>query len=253
MDDPMDVVAIGAHPDDVELWAGGTVCSLTAADARVAIVDLTLGELGSRGTVELRRKEARKAADILGVAERVNLELPDGNIENTPANRLQLIRALRRYRPRLVLIGAPECRHPDHKAATDLSVAAIFQAGLSKIKTVGPDHLPQEPHRPDHVLQYMQAIAFEPTLSVDVTAFWDQRTRAVRAFESQFHNPDYRSAAEEPETYISNPDFFEWMESRARYYGYPIGARYAEPFLYRQGPIGVDDLQSLLSRSRRFK
>ncbi len=253
MNESVDVLAIGAHPDDVELWAGGTVCSLTARGASVAIVDLTEGELGSRGTVETRRTEAKQAADILGVSERVNLGIADGDIENSAGNRLLLIRQLRRLRPTIVLVGAPDCRHPDHIAATELSTAAIFHSGLRKIESDAQDGSTQHPYRPDHVLHYMQAIPFQPTLVVDISEFWEQRTRAVRAFKSQFHNPDYQPRPDEPETYVSSLQFFEWMEARARTYGYPIGAEYAEPFLYRHGPVGVTDLRELLSRVRQFK
>ncbi len=250
---PVDVVAIGAHPDDVELWAGGTICSLTARGHRVTIIDLTEGELGSRGTVETRREEAANAAEILGVTERANLCLPDGDIRDTAENRLRLIKLLRGFAPKVVLVGAPECRHPDHTAATALSISAIYFAGLRRIETTGVDGAGQLPHRPDHVLHYMQAIPFTPTFSVDVSEYWDQRLRAMRAFRTQFFHPDNEPGSGEPETYVSNPAFFEWMEARAKSFGYPVGAKFAEPFLYRNGPVGVDDLMTVLSKARDFK
>ena len=249
----IDVLAIAAHPDDVELWAGGTICSLTARGLAVGIIDLTQGELGSRGSVEERREEAAAAATIMGVRVRENLKIPDGNIENNLRNRLLLIQQIRRYRPTTVLVGAPVCRHPDHGAATELATASVFYAGLRKIETHDSVGTPQEPYRPDHVLHYMQSIPFDPTFVVDVSDFWDQRTRAVQAFKSQFFNADYEAKSDEPETYVSNPAFFEWTEARARSYGYPIGAQFAEPFLYRNGPVGLDDLTSVLARKRTFK
>lgn len=251
--DAVDVLAVGAHPDDVELGAGGTICSITARGYRVAIVDLTQGELGSRGTVAGRRHEAEAAARVMKVEERVNLAIPDGNIENNEDNRLLVIREIRRLRPRIMLVGAEICRHPDHRAATELAVAAAFFAGLRRIEVPDLDGTLLKPHRPDHVLHYMQAVSFEPTLLVDVSDFWDRKIEAIRAFESQFFNPDYEPSAEEPDTYVSNRDFFEWIEARARAWGYPIGARYAEPFLYRHGPVGVDDLMTVVARTRTFR
>lgn len=253
MKDTVDVLAIGAHPDDVELWVGGTICSLTSQGYSVAIVDLTQGELGSRGSVDTRREEAAEAAQILGVSSRENLEIPDGNIQNDVENRRRLIEAIRRLRPRTVLVGAPAGRHPDHPAATRLAVSAMYYSGLRRIETTASDGSRQKPHRPDHVLHYMQAVTFEPTLVVDVSDYWEQRTKAVKAFRSQFFNADYVPAEDEPETYVSNEDFLEWIEARARSFGYPVGARFAEPLLYSNGPLGVRDLGAVLSSSRRFR
>ncbi len=248
----LDMLAFAAHPDDVELCAGGTVCLLTRAGRRVGIVDLTAGELGSRGTPTSRREEARRAGEILGLSTRDNLGLPDGNIENTDQNRLRVIEVVRKYRPRVVLAGAPECRHPDHRNATRLVVDALFYSGLRRIETTSGG-VPQVPHRPDHVLHYMQVIPFEPTLVVDVSEVWAQRQKALTAFKSQFFSAEYDPSEGEPETYVSNEGFFKWVEARARHYGYPIGAEFGEPLLYRQGPLGVSDLSFLLERDRPFK
>ncbi len=253
MSDQLDVLALAAHPDDVELCAGGTMCLLARQGYRTGVVDFTRGELGTRGTPELRMQEAEKAAGIMGLAARENLGLPDGNIENSPDNRFRLIRAVRRYRPRIVLVNPMECRHPDHGAAARLAVDALFYAGLRKIETAEDDGAPQEPWRPHHVLHYMQTLPFEPTLVVDVSEVWEQRVQALQAFASQFFNPGYRPAEDEAETFISNPAFFEWIEARARSYGYQIGATYGEPFLYRNGPPGVTDLVGALSREKPFR
>ena len=248
-----DVVAFGAHPDDVELFAGGTICSMVDRGARVGIVDLTRGELGSRGTPELRAKEAAAAADILGVSVRMNLAIPDGDIQNTPDNRLKVVRVLRAIRPGVILINAPECRHPDHRDAARLISDAAFHAGLTKIETRGDDGAAQEPWRPHHVLHYIQSIELDPTLVVDVTPYWEQRTRALLAYSSQFHSPDYVAGEDEPETFISNPAFLKWVEARMRVAGYRIGAEYGEPFVYRHGPMGTDDLMGMLSKGKPFR
>ncbi len=243
---PIDVLAVAAHPDDAELFAGGTLCLLGKQGYRTAVVDLTEGELGSRGSRTLRREEAARASVVMGLACRVNLEIPDGNIANTSENRMKLIRVVRRLRPRIVLAGAPTCRHPDHEDAMRLTVAALFSSGLRKIETTDDEGTEQDPHRPEHVLHYMQNVPFEPTLVVDVSEVWDQRISAIRAFKSQFFNPSYEAGEDEPETYVSNSEYLGWIESRARFYGYPVGAMYGEPYLYRQGPLRVTNLPGLL-------
>lgn len=251
----LDVLALAAHPDDVELCAGGTVCLLTRQGYAVGIADFTRGQLGSRGTPEGRMEEAERAASIMDLAARDNLGLMDGQIENTRANQLKIIRLVRRYRPHLVLLNAPEGRHPDHVDAAELSADALFYSGLRKIETEDEDEdgTPQEPWRPHHVLHYMQAVSFEPTVVVDVSGVWEQRTRALQAFRSQFFNPGYEASEDEPDTFISNPAFFEWVEARARTYGYAVGATYGEPFLYRHGPFGTGDLMATFGGEKRFR
>lgn len=249
----LDVLAFGAHPDDVELCAGGTICSLTKQGYAVGVVDLTRGQLGSRGTPELRDEEARRASEIMRLEVRKNLGMMDGSIENTREHQLQIIRVVRAYRPHIALVGSLECRHPDHGAAARLCVDALFYAGLRKIETRGEDGRTQEPYRPHHVLHYMQAIEFEPTFVVDVGDVWEERMEAMRAYRSQFYNPQYEPGEEEPETFVSNEGFFRWIEARARTYGYRIGAEYGEPFLYRHGPVGVRDLAAVLKSEKRFR
>jgi N-acetylglucosamine malate deacetylase 1 len=249
----LDVLALAAHPDDIELCAGGTMCLLASQGYRTGIIDFTRGELGSRGTPELRDTEAAEAASIMGLSYRRNLGLPDGDIRNEAHNQRSLIRLVRETRPHIVLINAPDCRHPDHVAAAELATSALFYGGLRKIETRSDDDLPQEQWRPHHVLHYMQSVPFTPSLVVDVSSVWDQRMAALKAFKSQFFNPDYEPALDEPETFVSNPEFFEWITARARTYGYHIGATFGEPFLYRHGPIGVTDLVRSLERERPYR
>ena len=197
-------------------------------------------------------EEAAAAAEILGLAVRENLGLPDGDVQNTKANQRAVIRAVRRHRPQIVLTTAEVVRHPDHGDATRLSVDALFYGGLAKVETFEDDGTPQEPWRPHHVLHYMQALDFEPTFVVDVSSVWERRMEALLAFRSQFYQPD-ADGDDGPETYISNPRFLAWVEARARVYGYRIGADFGEPLLYRHGPVGVDDLVATLSREKPFR
>lgn len=253
MSEPLDVLALAAHPDDVELCCGGTMCLLANQGYRTGVVDFTRGELGTRGTPEGRAEEAAAAASVMGLAVRENLGIPDGDIQNTRENQLKVIRSIRRWRPGIVLTTAEKVRHPDHGAATQLSVDAMFYAGLAKIETQDSDGTPQEPWRPQHVLHYLQALDAEATFVVDVSDVWERRMEALLAFKSQFYVPGDDASDDGPQTYISNPDFLAWVEARARVYGYRVGATYGEPFVYRHGPVGVTDLVALLSRERPFR
>ncbi len=249
----LDVLAFGAHPDDVELSCGGTICLLVKQGYRVGIVDFTRGELGSRGTPELRAQETAEASRILGVHVRENLGIPDGQIASTEEHRNKVIRALRTYRPHILLVNAPECRHPDHCHASKLAIEACFYAGLRRIETYDTEGNLQEPWRPAHVLHYVQAVPLTPTLVVDVSQVWECRIRALRAYRSQFFHEEYQSGEEEPQTFISQPEFWHWIEARARSYGYLIGATYAEPFVYHHPPFGVEDLVATFRRPQPFK
>ena len=235
----LDVLAIGAHPDDIELTCAGTVIKLIKQGRKVGIVDLTEGELGTRGSREIRSEEARQATAILGVSARENLMIPDGNIQPTMENRLKLIAAIRHYRPEILLIPHSLERHPDHQRAHELSKEAWFYAGLEKIQTIR-DKTPQEPFRPRSYYHYMQVYEFTPSFVVDITAEYDQRMEAVRAFKSQFHNPK----SNERQTFLSQPDFMDMLRTRFEYYGDRIGVKYGEPF-YSTNLVGISDILSL--------
>jgi len=240
----LDVLAIGAHPDDVELAAGGTLCLLVRQGYTVGALDLTEGELGTRGTVETRRLEAQAAAGLMGLHVREQLGLPDGGIIPDAPGCEKLVGALRRLQPRVILTHPTECRHPDHAGAAQLVRRACFFSGLKKIDTG------EAPWRPQHVAHFEEVLPFVPTLVVDVSDVWEQRMRAMQAYASQFFNPGYTS--EEPETFVSNRSFFEWVDARARAHGHTIGVRYGEAFQYR-GPIGTDNLLRVLQMEKAFR
>ena len=247
---PVDVLVTAAHPDDAELCIGGTLIKLVQQGHRVAVVDFTRGELGTRGTPETRLQESADASHILGLTARENLGLPDGNLENTDAHRRAVIGAIRRYRPHMLLINAPDCRHPDHPAAARLATEANFYAGLAQIETAPGE----APHRAAHMLHYMQSVEFEATLVVDVSEQWAQRMEAFFAFRSQFGGADRAEDDDDgPQTFISNPAFAAWIEARARSFGYRVGATFGEPLLYRHGPFGTDDLMAVFAKDRTFK
>lgn len=250
---PLDVLAFAAHPDDVELSAGGTMCLLAQQGYKTGIVDLSRGELGSRGTPAMRLEESKAASKILGISARERLDIPDGDLANTKANQLKVLRTIRKHKPHIILLNAPFDRHPDHGNAAQLVLDAAFYAGLRMVETKEEDGTPQDPWRPDHALHYMQTTPFEPTLIVDVSDVWEQRMEAMQAFKSQFFNPEYKPKADEPQTFISNPDFFSWIEARAQTLGHMIGAKYGEAFLYPQGPIAVSDLMQTFARKKAFK
>lgn len=228
----LQVLAIVAHPDDAELGCGGTLAHLARLGQRVGILDLTRGELGSRGTPALREQEAAKAGQILGITTRRNAGLPDGGLDPAnPEQRLAVIRILRELRPHTVITCWPEVRHPDHRHASQLVEQASFRAGLFKLDTG------TEPFRPSQLLYYMEHYPFEPTLVVDVTDDYATKTEAILAYSSQFFaDPDTDS--DQPATHLTRPEFLEGVDARARAYGELAGFRYGEPFRSR-GPLAV--------------
>jgi bacillithiol biosynthesis deacetylase BshB1 len=228
---PVDVLAIAAHPDDVELTCAGTLVMLARRGRRFGIVDLTGGEMGTRGTAATREAEARRGAEILGADFRETLDLHDGGLETGRAAELAVIEVIRRERPRLVLTSYPEDRHPDHARAGRLVTDAGYYAGLRKLETAHPAHRPQQ------VLYFSTFLLQEPSLVVDVTPAMDVRRAAVRAFASQFHDP----ASKEPSTLLSQESFLEKVEARARHFGMLVGVEFAEGFVSRRPPR-VDDL-----------
>ena len=240
----MDILIFGAHPDDIELCCGGTVKKLTNDGHSVTLVDLTHGEMGTRGTPELRQKEAEKASQLLGVENRMNIGLPDGGLHNNAEYRIPIIKVIRTFQPHICFITAPEDRHPDHTHATELLIDAIYFSGLKNIETLDDENKPQEKWRPHHVLHYMQDRPFEPDLVIDITETLQDKIDAVLAYGSQFNVPDEQGE----ETYISSSRFFKNIEARARHYGHLIGTEFGEPFKYQGGPIPVQDF-SLFEQS----
>lgn len=238
----LDVLAIAAHPDDTELCCGGTLVKLAQQGKKVGVIDLTRGEMGSRGTPEKRMKESQNAAEIIGLEVRKNLGLPDTRITNTRENQLQIIEMVRTYRPHLCLVGAPSDRHPDHGNATRLALNAIFYSGLIKIESQDTEGHTQEPWRPSHTLHYMQDRPFEPDLVFDISDTFETKKKAIKAFATQF---DVQNPGDEPETYISGKRFFDGIEARARHYGHLIGTTYGEPFLYQGGPVPMNSMADL--------
>lgn len=244
----LDVLALAAHPDDTELSCSGTLSALVKQGLKVGVVDLTQGEMGSRGTPELRLMEANSAADIIGLTVRDNLGLPDCNLENSLGHREAIIQAVRMYRPDIVFINAPDDRHPDHGNAAKLSLDALFYSGLIKIHTFYPNGEPQDPWRPHHIFHYMQDRTFEPDVVFDISDTIDIKDKAILAFGSQFNisNP-----GDEPETYISSSDFFENLRARARHFGHQIGVKYGEGFKYYGGPIALKALDTFLNHKQK--
>ena len=231
---PIDLLVIGSHPDDIELTCSGTIAKLIRQRRSVVLLDLTEGELGTRGTREIRRKEAEEAARILGVTERRNLGIPDGNVEVSRDNLAKLISVIRELQPKLLLIPHSRDRHPDHVHSHQLCKEAWFYSGLKKFDaeaTIGG----LKEFRPDACFEYMQWFEFQPSFIVDVTETYETKLKAIAAYSSQFHNP----ASKEPETKLSRPQFLEMVETRSKYYGQRIGVKYGEPFYY-EGSIGVD-------------
>ncbi|MDR8390123.1 bacillithiol biosynthesis deacetylase BshB1 [Aliifodinibius sp. S!AR15-10] len=230
----LDILALAAHPDDTELCCGGTLAKLVQQGKKVGVLDLTQGEMATRGTPEDRLQESQNAADLLGLEVRKNLGLPDTRLENTREYQKQIIQVVRAYRPHVCFVGAPTDRHPDHGDATTLVLDALFYSGLTKIKTQDDEGNKQQRWRPSHILHYMQDQPFEPDLVFDISDTFELKKKAVLAFETQFH---VKNPGDDPESYISSERFFKNIEARARHYGHMIGAEYGEPFKYYNGPI----------------
>lgn len=238
----VDILAIGAHPDDVELSASGTLLRQASKGHSFGLLDLTRGELGSRGTPELRTKEAEDAAKLLGAAFREQLDIPDGLFIYSTEYMLKVVRAIRYYRPEIVLCNAPDDRHPDHGRSARLVVNACFYAGLVKVETFDHFNTAQPHWRPRAVYHYIQDKHLTPDFIVDITPYFDQKMQAILAFRSQFYNesnPDYGQ-----QTPISGKDFLEFMEAKARVFGRPAQVRYAEGFICARTPA-VEDLFAL--------
>ena len=236
----LDILVLPVHPDDAELGCAGVILKHVGMGKKVGIADITRGELGTRGSAEIRAKEAAAAAEILGIAVRENIGLPDGFFQNTPEYQLKVIEVIRKHQPDIVITNAYHDRHPDHGRASELVEASAFLAGLRKIETTF-EGKPQEAWRPNMVLHFIQDRYIEPDIVIDVTEYWDKKIESIIAYGSQFHNPEWKG---EPQTYISSPDFIRTIEGRAMEFGKSINAKYAEGFTSRK-ILGVDNLFSL--------
>ena len=217
----LDILVMAAHPDDAELSCSGTILKHIAAGKKVGIIDFTRGELGTRGTPEIRLQESTDATKILGLHARENLGIRDGFFRNDEESQLKLIEVIRKYQPDIVLANALEDRHPDHGKGAQLAIDACFLSGLRQIKT---GDLPA--WRPTQVYHYIQDRYIEPDFVVDISAHWDQKETAIRAFKSQFFDP----SSKEPASYISSPDFLHFIQARAMEMGHKIGVKYGEGF-----------------------
>lgn len=236
----LDILAFAAHPDDVELACSGTIMKHIAAGKKVGIVDLTQGEMGSRGTIESRYEEAKNSSEVMGISARVNLKMADGFFEINEDNKRLIIEQIRRFKPQVVFANAIADRHPDHGRASQLVSEACFLAGLRKIETQF-DGKSQEAHRPKAVYHYIQDYYIKPDFVIDVTPFYERKVEAIRCFKTQFYDPE----STEPQTPISGKDFLRFIESRMMEIGRPIGAKYAEGFTVERF-IGVENVFDLI-------
>lgn len=239
----VDILAIGVHPDDVELGCSGTIINEIRRGKKVGIIDLTEGELGTRGTAQTRSQEAASAAMIMGVHARENLQMRDGFFENDEAHRLKLISAIRKYQPDIIIGNVLHDRHPDHGRAGKMIADSAFLAGLSKIITKDGYGNDQARWRPSYVLHYIQDWYHEPDLLIDISDVFEQRMKAIEAYTTQFHTSE--AGSQGPQTYISTPDFLDSVIARARMFGKRIGVKYAEGFIAEK-KIGIRNLDALI-------
>ncbi|MEM6802495.1 MAG: bacillithiol biosynthesis deacetylase BshB1 [Bacteroidota bacterium] len=238
----LDVLVFAAHPDDAELGCSGTIFKLIASGHSVGIIDLTRGQLGSRGSVELRNEEAAAASKIMGLAARENLDFEDGYFVQDKAHQEKIIRAIRKYTPEVVIANAPHDRHPDHGRGSRLVRDASFYSGLRKIET-DLDGNAQEAWRPKKLFFYIQDHALEPDFVVDIEPYWAKKKEAILAFQSQFFDAENKSG--EPQTYISSKGFFDFLEARARDMGHRAGVLLGEGFI-SETPLLVKNPMELL-------
>lgn len=236
----LDVLVFTAHPDDAELSCGGTILSLVNKGRKVGIVDFTRGEMGTRGTAEIRDAESAVATEILGLSVRENLKFEDVFFQNNEKNQAEVIRCIRKYQPEIILCNAAKDRHPDHGRASEMVVQAVFKSGLKNYMTKD-NGKEQELWRVKNLYHYMQTDWLQPDFVVDVSDFWEKRMEAVRAFKSQFYDPEGESS----NTLISSPEFIEMLDARARELGLSIRVKFGEGFTVDRN-VGVSDLFSLL-------
>jgi len=235
----LDILVIAAHPDDAELGCSGTIAAHIAKGYKVGIVDLTHGEMGTRGTSEIRLQESAEAARILGLSARENMGFKDIYFKDDDAHQLELIKVIRKYQPEIVLANAITDRHPDHGKGSSLASNACFMSGLRRIETV-LDGVSQAAWRPKFVYHYIQNNYINPDFIVDISEHWDTKVASIMAFKSQFFDP----SSQEPASFISSPEFLPFVESRSREFGHRIMAKYGEGFTIERF-IGVKDLFDL--------
>lgn len=236
----LDILVIAAHPDDAELGCGGTILSHVSQGKKVGVLDLTQGEMGTRGSPDLRIKESEASAKVLGLSARENLKFRDVFFRNDEEHQIEVIKVIRHYQPNIVLANAVTDRHPDHPKAARLTFESFFKSGLAKIITER-DGKEQQAWRPRALYHYIQSRYIKPDFIVDISAFWQKKMEAIMSFQSQFYSED----STEPETFISSPEFIKLLEARAKEYGNLIGAEFGEGFTAERTP-GVQDLSILL-------
>jgi bacillithiol biosynthesis deacetylase BshB1 len=237
----LDLLAFGVHPDDIELSCAGTLLVEKNKGKKVGVIDLTRGELGTRGTAQTREEEAEHSAKILGVDVRENLDMADAFFKNDEENQRKIITALRKYQPEIVLCNAPDDRHPDHGRSAKLVADACFLSGLRKIETFdGKDK--QEMWKPSYVFNYIQDQYFTPTFVIDISEVIDQKVEAIKAFKTQFFSG---KTDDEPQTYISTPEFLESVINRSKMFGKMIGVKHAEGFISKK-MIGFNSFDALI-------
>lgn len=237
----INLLAIAAHPDDIELSVAGTLIMHADMGYTIGAIDLTRGELGTRGTAEQRLQEAQAASKIMGLTVRENLGLPDGFFQNDQQNQLAVIRKIRQYQPDIVITNALYDRHPDHARGAELVKEAFFKAGLKLVETFDESGQKQAAWRPAKLFHMIQSTSLEPDFFVDISAAHDRKLEAIKAYKTQFFDP----SSTEPTTYISKPEFMEMIVARAKEYGHRIQVPYAEGFMFQQA-IGVKSLYDLL-------
>lgn len=240
----LDILVFAAHPDDAELTCSGTILHHIQLGYKVGIIDLTRGELGSRGTTKTREEECLESSKIMGIHHRENLELPDGFLQNIPEFQHKVIKKIRAFQPQIVLANAPQDRHTDHSKAASLVREASFLAGLKKIETYYNGVL-QEAFRPEVVYHYIQDMYLKPDFVVDISPYWEQKMQAIKAFKTQFFTGENEDENKnEPTTPISTPQFMHFLEGRAREMGRTIGVEFGEGFITNR-PLGIENLLAI--------
>jgi len=235
----LDILVIAAHPDDAELACSGTIAAQIAKGFKVGILDLTKGEMGTRGTPEIRLQEAEESSKILGLSVRENIGFKDIFFKDDDAHRLEIIKIIRKYKPEIVLANAVTDRHPDHGKGASVASNACFMSGLRKIETslIG---IAQDPWRPKYIYHYIQNNYIKPDFVVDITDYWETKIESIKAFRSQFYDPNNK----EPESFISSSEFLDFIEARSREFGHSIMVKYGEGFTVER-TLGITDLFDL--------